>query len=137
MTERLVFDAEPLLAYLLDEDGADAVEARIQEVAVGDVADFVSPVTLTEVEYVGRYLGSGDEVTGFLGSLQRAGVRQVDASLCWREAARFKREHQVALGDAYALAAASVQDARLLAGADDDFDSIDDVEVERFRDRAD
>jgi len=134
--DRVVFDTEPLVAYLLDEEGAERVGEYLDRVVSGDAVGFVSPVTLTEVHYISHYYGSEASPDDFLGELQASGVNQVKASACWRDAARYKREHQVALGDAYSLATAAGVDGTLLVGGDDDFDGVEDVNVVRFREGA-
>jgi predicted nucleic acid-binding protein len=134
--ERVVFDTEPLVAYLLDEDGAERVGEYLDRVVEGSAVGFVSPVTLTEVHYISHYYDSDTSPDDFLGELQASGVNQVKASVCWRDAARYKREYQVALGDAYSLATAAHVDGTLLVGADDDFDGVEDVDILRFRENA-
>lgn len=134
--ERVVFDTEPLVAYLLDEDGAGRVGEYLDRVVGGSTVGFVSPVTLTEVHYISHYYDSDTSPDDFLGELQASGVNQIKASVCWRDAARYKREYQVALGDAYSLATASHVDGTLLVGGDDDFDGVEDVNIVRFREEA-
>lgn len=48
MTE-VVSDTEPLVAYLYDEPGADAVTDRLQAVDRGDTTAAVSHATVTEL----------------------------------------------------------------------------------------
>ena len=132
----IVFDTEPLIAYIRNEPGANEVKEHLDRVSDGTVDGFVSPVTLTEVHYIPRRFNPKHDPDDFITDLQAYGVDQVKASSCWREAARYKHEYQIALGDAYSLAAAKYVGAKLLVGADDDFDDITDVEVVRFRDDA-
>jgi len=134
--ERVVFDTEPLVAYLLDEQGAERVGEYLERVVEGSAVGFVSPVTLTEVHYISHYYGSDTSPDDFLGELQASGVNQVKASVCWRDAARYKRENQVVLGNAYSLATAALVDGTLLVGGDDDFDGVEDVDMVRFREGA-
>lgn len=132
---RIVFDTEPLVAHIAAEPGAEAVEEYLDRAADGDIKGFVSPVTLTEVLYVAERTETKVSPDTFLSWFQ-SHVNQVKASDCWREAARYKNEYNVALGDAYSLAAAKYVGAKLLVGADDDFDDIDDVDTMRFREDA-
>lgn len=134
--DRVVFDTEPLVAYLLDEQGAERVGEYLDRVVEGSAVGFVSPVTLTEVHYVSHYYGSETSPEDFLRELRASGVNQIKASVCWRDAARYKREHQVALGDAYSLATAAHVDGTLLVSGDDDFDGVNNVDVVRFREGA-
>ena len=134
MTDTIVFDTEPLIAYLDDEPGSDVVEAWIDRVASGEVDGYISPVTKTEVLYVGSRVGFHlDDVRASLDRLEELGVAVYDARECWEIAAALKEAHTMALGDAYALATADAVDGTLLVGADDDFDELED-DVERFRD---
>lgn len=134
MVDTLVFDTEPLIAYLDDEPGSDVVEDRIDRVASGEIDGYISPVTKTEVLYVGSRVGFPvDDVRASLERLEELGVTVHDSRACWETAAVLKEAHNMALGDAYALATADAVDGTLLVGADDDFDAIE-GEVERFRD---
>jgi hypothetical protein len=47
--DRVVFDAEPLIAHADDEPGSDVVEVYPETVAVEDTAGYVSCVNLTEI----------------------------------------------------------------------------------------
>lgn len=132
---RIVFDTEPLVAHIAAEPGAEAVEGYLDRAADGGIKGFVSPVTLTEVLYVTERTETKISPDIFL-SWFRSHVNQVKASNCWREAARYKNEYNVALGDAYSLAAAKYVGAELLVGADNDFDEIEDMDIVRFRDNA-
>jgi len=133
---RVVFDTEPLVAYLRDEPGAERVEEYLNRVVEGSVDGFVSPVTLTEVHYIAHRYDAETDPDNYITDLRAHGISLVKASNCWRDAARYKREHRIALGDAYSLAAALEVDATLLVGGDDDFDGVDGVEVVRFREDA-
>lgn len=134
MVETLVFDTEPLIAYLDDEPGSDVVEEWIDRVAAGEVDGYISPVTKTEVLYVGSRIGfPTDAVRSSLERLEELGVDIYAPGECWETAAVLKEAHNMALGDAYALATADALKGTLLVGADDDFDEIDEG-IERFRD---
>ena len=134
MTDTIVFDTEPLIAYLDDEPGSDVVEAWIDRVASGEVDGYISPVTKTEVLYVGSRVGFRlDDVRASLHRLEELGVAAYDPRECWEIAAALKEAYTMALGDAYALATAEAVDGTLLVGADGDFDDLED-DIERFRD---
>ncbi|SDD93402.1 PIN domain-containing protein [Natrinema hispanicum] len=130
MTDTVVFDTEPLVAYLDDEPGSDTVEEWIDRVASGEIEGYISPVTKTEVLYVGSRVGFHPaDVRASLERLEELGVSVFDPRECWDGAAALKEAYTMALGDAYALATADAVDGTLLVGADDDFD-----DVVRFRD---
>lgn len=134
MVDTIVFDTEPLIAYLDDEPGSDVVGDWIDRVASGEVDAYISPVTKTEVLYVGSRVGfRSDYVRASLERLEELGVSVSDPKECWETAAVLKEAHRMALGDAYALATADAVDGTLLVGADDDFDAVEES-IERFRD---
>lgn len=129
--EKVVFDAEPLLALLADEPGSDRVEEYFREVQTGAVDASVSPIQLTEVSYIGHQLNA-DGVEAYIKQIQAfMTIVQVDEDV-WRQAVFYKMIGH-SLGDSYALATAEVQNAVLIVGADDDFDDVP-VEIERIRD---
>ncbi|MFD1564409.1 type II toxin-antitoxin system VapC family toxin [Haloarchaeobius amylolyticus] len=134
MTDTIVFDTEPLVAYLDDEPGSDTVEEWIDRVASSEIEGYISPVTKTEVLYVGSRAGFHPaDVRASLERLEELGVSVFDPRECWDGAAALKEAYTMALGDAYALATADAVDGTLLVGADDDFDDVED-DVVRFRD---
>ncbi|TKX72755.1 PIN domain-containing protein [Halorubrum sp. GN11_10-6_MGM] len=128
--DHVVFDAEPLIAYYWDEPGSDDVEAIIDCVEDGELKGTVNTVTCTEVRYV---CGRDDPQTA---KAYVARIRDwcdvVTAEEVWESAADYKRDYNVALGDAYTLATAVAKEATAYTGADDDFDDVD-VTVKRFR----
>ena len=133
MTEPIVFDTEPLVAYLDDEPGSDSVETWIDRVAAGEIDGYISPVTKTEVLYVGSRIGfRWDDLQASLSRIETLGVTVHDTRECWEAAAELKSAHTMALGDAYALATAEAVDGTLLIGADADFDGVS-IPIERFR----
>ncbi|ELZ26518.1 hypothetical protein C475_08832 [Halosimplex carlsbadense 2-9-1] len=127
----IVVDAEPLIAYYWDEAGADTVDDVLEEVETGHRDGAISTVTCTEVEYVCAR-DDPEQASAYVDRI-RNWFTVVDAETVWREAAAFKRDHTVALGDAYTLATAAEWDATAYVGADDDYDDITSVEIERFR----
>lgn len=134
MTDTIVFDTEPLVAYLDDEPGSDSVEAWIDRVASGEIEGYISPVTKTEVLYVGSRVGFRPaDVRASLERLGELGVTVYDPRECWDAAAALKETYPMALGDAYALATADAVNGMLLVGADDDFDDVT-ADIVRFRD---
>lgn len=128
----VVFDAEPLIAYFADEPGSDVVETYLEAIERG-VDGYCSAVTLAEIHYVVAAIASEQRADTVVDVLAESGVRRVDTADTWRRAAGFKARYSPSLGDAFALATAAEEDATLVVGADDDFDAIDGVEVERIR----
>lgn len=133
LTSPVVFDAEPLLAYLDGEPGADAVERVVEDVRDDRIEGLVSYVTLAEVTYVAERALDEAIVRSYVETLQDYGIEPVDVAEVWRTAARYKNAHDVSLGDAIVLATASARDATAFVGADDDFEAVEEVPIERFR----
>lgn len=128
----IVFDTEPLIAYFCDEPGSDTVETYID--AVERTADgYISAVNLAEVHYIVRAIDDKERAETVVAMLEESGIKRVDTTDVWPEAADFKYRYSPALGDAFALGTAAHVDGTLLVGADDDYDSVTDVELERFR----
>lgn len=126
----VVFDAEPLIAYYWDEQGSEAVEAIIDRVEDGELKGSVNTVTCTEVRYV---CGRDDPQTAqAYVSRIRNWFDVVTAEEVWGAAADYKRDNNVALGDAFTLATAATKEATAYTGADDDFADVD-VAMKRFR----
>lgn len=128
--DRIVFDAEPLIAYYWDEPGSEDVETMINRIENGELNGSINIVTCTEVRYV---CGRDDPQTAqaYVTRL-RNWCDVVTAEAIWELAAEYKRDYNVALGDAFTLATAAANDATAYIGADDDFDDVD-VSVMRFR----
>lgn len=130
--ETIVFDAEPFIAYFCDEPGSDTVETYIDAV-MGSADGYISSVNLAEVHYIVRKIDGEERADSVVEIIEETGIRLVDTAETWRFAADFKHHHSPALGDAFALATAESVDGMLLVGADDDYDDITDVLIERFR----
>lgn len=130
----VVFDTEPLVAYADDEPGRDEVATYLNAVVHGDSEGTLNYVNATEVRYV---LGRKYDRTiadRFLQWIWTIGVTTVEAEAVWEAAADYIVEFDPALGDAYALATAATVGGTLLVGGDSEYDSIEDVPLERFRD---
>lgn len=142
MSSDLVFDAEPLIAYLYDEPGAERVEELLVEVYDGVTEAAISEVTAAEIAYKVAWLRAdgrpGDEDLA-LGRRQvrnfvDEGVQLVPPTDSWEEAARVKASGGISLGDSFAVALAAERDALLVIGADDDFADLPvAVDCERVR----
>ncbi|QWC20531.1 PIN domain-containing protein [Halorubrum sp. 2020YC2] len=132
--DRVVFDAEPLIAHADDEPGSAAVEEYLDAVAAGGARGYLSRVNRTEVRYAIARKYDRDTADEYLGWLTALGVESVDVEETWFEASEHVLAHNPALGDAFALATADRAGATLLVGGDDDYDAVESVPIERFRD---
>jgi len=131
--DRVVFDAEPLIAHADDEPGSDVVEEYLDAVAVEDAAGYTSCVNLAEIRYTIARKYDRDTADEYLDWLTDLGIETVDVGDAWREASEYVLQYNPALGDSFALATAKDIEATLLVGGDDDYDEISDVPIERFR----
>ena len=131
--DRVVFDAEPLIAHADDEPGSDVVERYLDAVAVEDAAGYTSCVNLAEIRYTIARKYDRDTADEYLDWLTDLGIETVDVGDAWREASEYVLQYNPALGDSFALATAEDVEATLLVGGDDDYDEISDVPIERFR----
>lgn len=132
--DRIVFDAEPLIAHAADEPGSEVAEAYLDAVAAEATEGFISCVTLAEVRYILARKYDREVADEYLDWLHDLGVEPIDVDALWVEASERVLEHNPALGDSFALATADHVEATLLVGGDDDYDEITDVPLESFRD---
>lgn len=131
---RVVFDAEPLIAHADDEPGSDVVETYLDAVAVEDTAGYVSCVNLTEIRYTLARKYDRSTADDYLDWLDDLGLDTKDTEAVWVGASEYILTYNPALGDSFALATAKDVNATLLVGGDDDYDDVSDVPIERFRD---
>lgn len=129
-----VFDTEPLIAYFYGEPGAADVAELLKEVQQEHSVGTIAHATAAEIVYKVARLETGDpnrEVPGEeeleLGErdirvLQGFGITIESPS--WQTVARLKAPGGISLGDCYAAALANERDARLVAGADPEFDAL-------------
>lgn len=132
--DRVVFDAEPLIAHADDEPGSQVVEEYLDAVAVEDVTGYASCVNLAEIRYTIARKYDRTTAADYLDWLDDLGIETMDIDAVWVEASEYVLEYNPALGDSFALATAERVDATLLVGGDNDYDEISDIPIERFRD---
>lgn len=140
----VVFDAEPLLALAFDEPGASEVEDWLDRVYDAERDGYVATLNLAEFRYVAARKTSRKRADAHLEDLREMGVAEYAIDGLWKRASDVKADHSIAMGDAYALAAAKelddgTRDVTLLVGADDDYDGFERSTefahlLERFRD---
>lgn len=133
MPERVVFDAEPLIAHADGEPGSEVVETYLDDVVAQVTEGHVSAVNLSEVRYVLARKYTRQVADEYIDWLFDLGLRPSGPNAAWRGAADYIIEYNPALGDAFALATAADLEATLLVGTDDDFEAVADVPIERFR----
>jgi predicted nucleic acid-binding protein len=132
--DRVVFDAEPLIAHADEEPGSDVVTEYLDAVASEDTAGYANCVNLAEIRYTIARKYDRSTADEYLDWLDDIGIEAVDVGDSWQEASEYILRYNPALGDSFALATAEEVAATLLVGGDDDYDEVTDIPVERFRD---
>ncbi|WP_440764697.1 PIN domain-containing protein [Natronorubrum sp. DTA7] len=132
--DRVVFDAEPLVAHAADEPGASAVAEYLDAVGVDDIDGYVNWVNCSEARYILARTYDRDVAGDYLDWLFELGLEPVDVEPVWTDASEHVLQYNPALGDSFALATAEHVNGTLLVGGDDDYDEISTVSIERFRD---
>jgi len=131
--ERVVFDAEPLVAHATDEPGAETVARYLRAIQANECEGYCSVVNVTELHYILSRESDPERADEYVAWLETSGVTFLDAGDCWRRAADFVYTYNPALGDSYALATASTLECSLVIGGDAEYDEVTDVELIRFR----
>lgn len=136
LPNQVVFDAEPLVAYADDEPGSGTVATYLDAVIAGDAAGTVNVVNATEVRYILARKYDRGTADAFLDWLWTIGITAAGAERVWEAAAEYVVDHNPALGDAFALATAGRVGGTVLVGGDSEFDGVNGVRIERFRDHS-
>ena len=119
MPERYTFDSEAILAFYLDEEGAEVVEECLEKVQNGVAEGCISIINLTEICYILRRVNPElAEETEKKMRLLGLKVVPVEDDGLWREAARVKANHSLSLADAFAVATAGAFKSKLVVGND-------------------
>lgn len=132
--DRIVFDAEPLIAHADDEPGSETVEAYLDAIAAEEAEGYVSCVVLSEFRYVVARKYDRQTADEYLHWLRDLGIESVDVDELWETASEFVLTYNPALDDSFALATAEHVGGTLLIGGDDDYAEVDDVPIDSFRD---
>jgi ribonuclease VapC len=131
--ERYTFDSEAVLAFYLDEEGAEVVEDCLEQVQSGAAEGYINVINLTEIYYilsrVNPELAEEKER-----SLRLLGLKvvPVEDNGMWREAAKVKAEHSLSLADAFAVATAEACKSKLVVGSDKEFKELN-IQLLRIR----
>lgn len=111
MAEGTVIDASAILAYLQNEDGADKVEAALEQ-------GVISAVTLTEV--LGKLIGKGVPANQAEADLDDLGLGVVDYDRELAKAAAYfyarRNPYNLSLGDCAVLALGEHLELPILTG---------------------
>ena len=120
--ERYTFDSEAILAFYLDEEGAEVVEDCFEKVQSGEAEGCINIINLTEIYYIlSRVSPKLAEETEKKLRLLGLRVVPVEDDGLWREAAMVKAKHSLSLADAFAIATAEAFKSTLVVGSDKEF----------------
>jgi predicted nucleic acid-binding protein len=115
-----VVDAWAMIAWLLDQAAAPAVESFIQEAAAGNLQLLMSWMNVGEVYYIISKRHGSERAAEFLSRLPSLPIRLVlpdeDGILA---AAEVKAAHPVSFRDAFAIALAQAEQASVITGDDE------------------
>jgi ribonuclease VapC len=123
--ERYTFDSEALLAFYLDEEGAEVVEDCLEQVQSGKADGCINVINLTEIYYILSRVSpelAGEKQKNL--RLYGLKVVPVEDDGLWREAAQVKAKHSLSLADAFAVATAEAFKSKLVVGSDKEFRTL-------------
>ncbi len=125
MTIKIVFDTEALLIFYLGEKGAEQVKTYLEKIQDKEIEGLLNIVNLTELYYI-LYRKSPKVAEEKEANLRAYGIRiiPVSDSKLWKEAGKIKGEHAMSLADAFAVATAKVEKAKLVTGGDEEFNKL-------------
>jgi predicted nucleic acid-binding protein len=129
----IVFDSQSLLKLYLGEPGSEKVVELLRNVLEGNVKANISIVNLAEIYYI-LHRRSKEAAEEKEKNLRSYGVKVVSVdpdSPLWKKAASLKAQHSMSLADAFAAATALELKSKLVTGADEDFDGIPALTLER------
>ena len=115
MQERYTFDSEAILAFYLDEEGAEVVEDCLEQVQSGEAEGCINVINLTEVYYILSRV-SPELAEEKQRNLRLYGLKvvPVEDDNLWREAAHLKTKHSLSLADAFAASTAEAFKSKLV-----------------------
>jgi uncharacterized protein with PIN domain len=125
--QAIVFDAQPLLAFLGGESSAETVRAMLAEAAAGRRSILMSVVNVAEAMYVVERRGGPDASHATLDLVQQLPLQlvEIDLELAAR-AAYFKARGGISLGDCFA-AALGYRESIPVLSADPEFERVVDL----------
>jgi len=123
--ERYTFDSEAILAFYLDEEGAEVVEDCLEQVQSGAAEGCINVINLTEIYYILSRV-SPELAEEKQENLRLYGLKvvPVEDDGLWREAAHVKAKHPLSLADAFAVATAENSKSKLVVGSDKEFKEL-------------
>ena len=126
-SQAIVFDAQPLLAFVDGDPSAEAVRGILADAAAGRRSILMSVVNVAEAMYVVERRGGADGSTAMLDLIQQLPIELVNINVeLAARAAYFKARGGMSLGDCFAAALAHRESISLLT-ADPEFKVVADL----------
>ena len=122
---KIVFDTEALLIFYLGEKGADQVKTYLEKIQGKEIEGLLNIMNLTELYYI-LYRKSPKVAEEKEANLRAYGIGIVPIldSKLWKEAGKIKGEHAMSIADAFAVATAKVEKAKLVTGRDEELNNL-------------
>jgi len=122
----VVFDSQSLFSFFMGQEGSAEVQGLLRQIEAGTCEGYINIVNLIELRYVPARAGKD-----FLEqSITRSGIKIVPlvvGNVLWKIAAELKANYAISLADACAAATAIWFDCELVAGADPEFNQLQDA----------
>lgn len=127
MKKIYILDACALLAFLLDEEGAEKVESILEKGNTSNCTIYMHKLNVLEI-YYGVYREEGktkaNEVLDRILALPIKIINELDDSV-FKEAGRLKATQRISLADSILLAQAKVNKASVVSADHHEFDEIE------------
>ena len=129
-----VLDACAVIAFIIDEEGAEKVEKILARSSEKKCAVYINKINLLEIYYNFRKEYDQETLDEAYSRILALPISVVDTMNddVFYEAGRLKSEYKISLADAIALAEAKTRGALLVTCDHHEFDAIDKSEEVRF-----
>jgi len=129
-----VLDACAVIAFILDEEGADKVEKPLSLSSRGKCALYINKINLLEIYYNFKReynTSTLEEAYSKILSLPVTIIDDLSDDVLF-EAGRLKVQYKISLADSIALAEAKTRNAQLVTSDHHEFDAIEQSENIKF-----
>jgi len=127
-------DACALIAFLSDENGAEAVNNVLLDAAAGDAAVYMNSLNLLEVYYDIYRKAGKEKAMEQLSMIEKLPIT-IRSNLfgnVFMEAGRLKASYRISIADSVALAEAAVSGGKLMTADHHEFDVVERKEKIEF-----
>lgn len=134
MKENFVLDACALIAFMVDEEGAEKVDTILSNAQNRKCKIFIHSINLLEIYYGIRREEGFEKAEWVLNKIEKLPIKIIDSitNEVFREAGRLKATYKISLADSIALAEAMTKKARLVTADHHEFDVLEKKEPIHF-----